>query len=210
MDVHWRSQQGERNLPWPPWRIRDMLTSREDGIWLFDSAPRFRKRRPVRVLKPLLRRACRRITVSMAYFIPVGPVMRELLRARRRGVEVEVILPQHSDVKLVQWASQYLYEKLLKHGIRIFERRDQMLHSKAMVLDDKWSIVGSCNLDPRSLRLNTEFLGVIRSSEVAGQLRQLCQYEIEQSGEVCLTTCSRRAWWQRLRDRIAWSLRRWL
>jgi cardiolipin synthase len=210
MDVHWRSQHGQRRLPWPRWRIGEMLAARQDGIWFFDSAPRIRKRRPARVLVPLIRQARRRIVVSMAYFIPVGPVLRELLRARRRGVEVEVILPQQSDVRLVQWASQYLYEKLLKRGIRIFERQDRMLHSKAMVVDDQWSVIGSCNLDPRSLRLNTEFLAVVRSAAAAAQLKQLCSYEMQQSREVRAADCRRRAWWQRLRDRLAWSCRRWL
>jgi cardiolipin synthase len=210
MDVHWRSQHGERRLRWPRWRIGEMLAARGDGIWFFDSAPRIRKRRPANVLAPLLRQARQRIMVSMAYFIPVGRVLRELLKARRRGVAVDVIVPQHSDVPLAQWASQRLYEKLLRRGIRIFERQDQMLHSKAMVLDDIWSVVGSCNLDPRSLRLNTEFLAVIRSHAAADQLRQLCQYEIGQSAEVLLAHCRRRAWWQKLRDRMAWSLRRWL
>jgi cardiolipin synthase len=210
MEVHWRSQHGERRLRWPAWRIPEMLASREEAIWFFDSAPRLRKRRPARVIRPLLRRARGLITVSMAYFIPVGPVLRELLRARRRGVEVEVIVPQRSDVPLVQWAGQYLYEKLLRRGIRIFERKDQMLHSKMMVLDDEWSIVGSCNLDPRSLRLNAEFLAVIRSADVAQRLRQLCQYEMQQSQEVLLVDCRRRGWFPRLRARLAWSLRRWL
>jgi cardiolipin synthase len=187
-----------------------MLAAREDSIWFFDSAPRLRKRRPARVLVPLIRQARRRIVVSMAYFVPVGPVLRELLRARRRGVEVVVIVPRHSDVPLVQWAGEYLYEKLLRRGVCIFERKDQMLHSKVMVLDDQWSIVGSCNLDPRSLRLNAEFLAVIRSQAAAEQIGRLCQYEIDHSEEVLLTHCCRRTWWQRLRDRLAWSLRRWL
>src|SRR5688572_666307 len=106
MDVHWLSQHGQRRVRWPRWRIKEMLASGQEGIWFFDSAPKLRKRRPARVLVPLLRRTRQQIIVSMAYFIPVGPIMRELLRARRRRVEVEVIVPQHSDVPLVQWASQ--------------------------------------------------------------------------------------------------------
>lgn len=210
MDVHWRSQHGKRLIRWPEWQLREMLRSREDGIFFFDSAPRFRKRRPARVLAPLIRRAQQRILLSMAYFIPVGPVLRQLLRARRRGVAVDVIVPEKSDVPLVQWASTHMYEDLLCRGIRIYERRDQMLHSKAMVIDGVWSVVGSCNLDPRSLRLNTEFLAVIRSEAVAEELTRLCEYEMEQSREVVIDHCHRRTWWQRLRDRLAWSLRRWL
>jgi cardiolipin synthase len=209
MEVHWQSQHGQRVL-WPKWRIRELLSADEDMIAFFDSAPRWRKRRPTRVLLPLIRQARERIMVSMAYFIPVGAVLRELFSARRRGVEVEVLVPEHSDVPMVKWASQHLYEKLLRRGIRIHEREDQMLHSKVMVLDDAWSVVGSCNLDPRSLRLNTEFLAVIRSAAAAEELRRLCQYELEHSHEILVTHCRRRSWWQRLRDRLAWSFRRWL
>lgn len=210
LDVHWRSQQGEHRVSWPHWKIRQMLAAREDGIWFFDSVPHFRDRRPVRVLVPLLRQARRRITVSMAYFLPVGRIQRELLRAARRGVRIDVIVPQQSDVPIVKWASQHLYEKLLRRGIRIHERQDRMLHSKAVVVDDLWSIVGSCNLDPRSLRLNAEFLAVIRSETAAAQLGQLCQYEMAASNEVTLAQCRQRAWWERLRDRVAWAFRRWL
>ncbi len=71
-------------------------------------------------------------------------------------------MPGQSDVKLVEWASRHFYEFLLKHGIRIYERYDRMVHSKAMVIDGRWSVVGSCNLDARSLRINLEFFAVIR------------------------------------------------
>jgi phosphoribosylanthranilate isomerase len=84
-------------------------------------------------------------------------------------VLVRVIVPEQSDVKLVQWATRHFYEYLLKRGIRIYERQDRMLHSKAMVIDGQWSVIGSCNLDPRSLRLNLEFFAVIHAPQVAAR-----------------------------------------
>jgi cardiolipin synthase len=209
-DRLWRKVHRQPRAPWPRWPIKAMLAERGDAIYFFDSRPRFRFRRPARVLAPLIRQARRRLTVSMAYFIPVGPVLKELLRARRRGVEVQVIIPGQSDVRLVQWATRHFYEKLLRRGIEIHERQDQMLHSKVMVIDDVWSVIGSCNLDPRSLFYNLEFLSVIRSPELAAAVGEICQFERHHSRQVTLDDCRRRTWTERLLDRFAWSLRRWL
>ena len=209
-DRLWMRMHHERGSRWPRWRISEMLACRRDALFFFDSRPRFKFRRPARVLAPLIRQAQRSITLSMAYFIPVGSVLRELLRARRRGVTVRVIVPGQSDVRLVQWASRHMYEKLLRSGIRIFEREDQMLHSKVMVIDGVWSVIGSCNLDPRSLWLNLEFLSVIRSKEMAAAVSRICAYEMRNSRRVSLRQCRQRPWHQRFLDRLAWSFRRWL
>ena len=163
-----------------------MLRADHDSIFFFDSRPSLKNRRPHRVLVPLLKQARREIIVSMAYFIPVGRVLRELIRARRRGVRVKVIVPQQSDVKIVEWATRHFYEYLLKRGIHIYERCDRMLHSKAMVIDGRWSVVGSCNLDPRSLRMNLEFLAVIHSPQMAAALKRVCYEEICASERVRL------------------------
>lgn len=195
---------------WRRWPIRSMFQERGEGIYFFDCRPQIRHRRPTRVLVPLLRQARRSITVSMAYFIPQGAVLRELLRARRRGVTVRVIIPGKSDVKAVQWATRHLYDKLLRRGIRIYERKDQMLHSKVMVIDDQWSMIGSCNLDPRSLWYNLEFFAVFRSKGMAATVRRICGFEMRNSRRVTLADSLGRRWWQRWLDRLAWSMRRLL
>ena len=145
------------------WPLAEMLESRADDIHFFASRPSRRSRRIGRVIGRLIRRAEREIIVSMAYFIPIGAVLRELLRARRRGVRVRVVVPGNSDVKLVQWATRHLCRRLLARGILIYERKDYMLHSKVIVIDGERTIVGSANLDPRSLRTNLEFVAVIFS-----------------------------------------------
>lgn len=199
-----------RRPPRHPWRIDRMLASEGDSISFFDSRPTLRHRRPGRVFVPLIRQARRDITVSMAYFIPTGQVLRELVRARRRGVKVRVIVPGHSDVKLVQYAARYMYEFLLRRRFQIYERKVSMLHSKVMVIDGQWTIVGSCNLDPRSLRLNLEFLGVFHSRAMAAAVKRVCRYEMHNSQRITRADYGKRTWRQRLVDRIAWSFRRWL
>jgi cardiolipin synthase len=192
------------------WQIGRMLAESDDAIHFFASRPGRRMRRVARVLGPLIRRARDEITLSMAYFIPVGRVLRELLRARRRGVRVRVVVPAESDVKAVHWATRHLCQRLLARGIQIYERQDFMLHSKVMVIDGQWTVVGSCNLDPRSLRLNMEFLAVVRSRAMAAAATGFCRHEIAHSRRVRVADIRARPLWQRIRDRLAWSVRRWL
>lgn len=210
MDRLWRRELRLLSKRWPRWPVHRMLHERGEGIYFFDTRPSLQFRRADRVYIPLLRRARREITVSMAYFIPTGGVLRALLRARRRGVRVRVIVPGESDVKVVQWASRHLYGWLLRRGVEIYERQHRMLHSKLMVIDKRWSIVGSCNLDPRSLRTNLEFIGVLRSTAAAATMRSICEHEISRSRQITLDDYCQRRWWQRWLDRWAWSLRKWL
>lgn len=206
----WRRAHHEPLRAEPRWPIQQMLNAPNDSIFFFDSRPALRLRRPQRILVPLIQSAQREVTLCVAYFMPMGRILRELFRARKRGVRVQVIIPGQSDVKLVHWATRHYYEFLLNRGIRIYERKDRMLHSKAMVVDGKWSVIGSCNLDNRSLRSNLEFFAVIHSPEVANALRHICLEEIRNSIRVTADFCKRRSRWQRLVDRTAWAFRHWL
>jgi cardiolipin synthase len=189
------------------WPVIPMAECRSDDIFFFDSRPTHQYRKPSRVLKTLLDGAQQRVTLLMAYFIPVGKILKALLSARKRGVKVQVIVPGVNDVPMVQWASRYMYAKLLKRGFEIYERSDRMLHSKAMVVDSCWSVIGSCNIDPRSLRINLEFLAVIRSTKLAAELEKICSYEREHSRKIELDDHLKSSWWDRMLYRFAWYFR---
>ena len=146
----------------------------------------------------------------MAYFLPVGGVLRELLRAHRRGVFIQAVVPGASDVPLVQRATRHLYTRLLRRRFRVYERQVNMLHSKVMVVDDQWTVVGSCNLDARSLYINLEFLAVIHSRNLARVMNRVVRYEIARSKRVTLQGYRETSWWRRLVNRLAWLLRWWL
>ena len=182
----------------------------EESIRFFDSEPRNHYSRAARVYARLIRRARHQITLSMAYFIPVGATLRALLAARRRKVAVRVIVPGKSDVKIVQHATAYLYDRLIRRGFRVYERQHRMLHSKVMIVDDHYTVVGSANLDPRSLYTNLEFLAVIRSQPLARIMARICRFEIAQSQRISLRILRSVSRWQRFLNRIAWSLRWWL
>jgi cardiolipin synthase len=195
---------------WPRWPVREMLAETGEGLYLFDSRPGWRFRSPLHVLVPLIRLAGHSVTVSMAYFLPDAKLLRALYRARRRGVAVRIIVPAQNDVRVVQWATRHIYESLLRHGIEVFERQDQMLHSKVMVIDGRWTVVGSCNLDSRSLRWNLEFFSVIRSRAMAAAIERICEFEIANSRPVRPNDHAQLRWWQRLLHRAAHALRMWL
>jgi cardiolipin synthase len=194
----------------PRWPGRTFVDAQEDTILFFESRPWVKAHRPYRVFLPLLRSARHSITLSMAYFLPLGRVLRELVRAARRGVRVRVILPERSDVKAAEVASRHMYEYLLARGIEIYERQDQMLHSKVIVIDGSWSVIGSCNFDPRSFWINLEFMGVFHSHELAAAVEAICAHELSNSRRITPEDCQNRGWFDRWYGWLAWRFRRWL
>ena len=82
-----------------------------------------------------------------------------------------------------------------------------MLHSKVTVIDGRWTVVGSCNLDSRGLWWNLEFFCVVQSPALAAAIEQICAFEMAHSRQVRLGEYQRRSWWQCLRDRGAFALR---
>jgi cardiolipin synthase len=189
---------------------RGLPPAGDDSIQFFDSGPGRKHTRASRVFSQLIRRSRRRLVLSMAYFLPVGPVLRHLVRAHRRGVFIQVVLPGESDVPIVQRATRFLYRRLLRRRFHIYERQMHMLHSKVMIIDDQWVVLGSCNLDARSLYINLEFLAVIHSRNFAQALGGIIQDEIDASQRITLRSCAKQTWWERLLDRLAWSFRWWL
>ena len=137
-------------------------------------------------------------------------MLAALLRAPRRDVRVRVVSPGESDVPVVQCATRHLYNRLLRRRVRIYERQGHMLHSKVMVVDDEWSVVGSCNLDARSLYLNHEFVAVVRSPALAKLLNTIVDGEIAHSERIRYKEYRERSWWRRVVNRLAWLLRWWL
>jgi len=117
-------------------------------------------RKSMRALRQLLQfsvhAAQKSVHLTMAYFIPTHKFLRVLLKSARRGVEVKIILPGQSDLRLVAYASRTYYKTLLREGVQIFHYQPRVLHAKTMVFDRQWAIVGSANLDARSLNYNYE------------------------------------------------------
>jgi cardiolipin synthase len=124
------------------------------------------------------------IRIITPYFLPDGDLVSALCIAALRGVEIEILLPAVSNLRMVKWASDAGLEELLREGCRIFLTRPPFDHSKIMVVDHSWVLLGSANWDSRSLALNFEFnlecydIGLAESMETILQEKKSCAHEL--------------------------------
>ncbi|MFJ5370891.1 phosphatidylserine/phosphatidylglycerophosphate/cardiolipin synthase family protein, partial [Bosea sp. CER48] len=101
--------------------------------------------------------AQKNIRIATPYFVPDELTRQQLLEARKRGVDVQIIVPgPQTDARIVRKASRHLWGDLLRAGIKISEFQPTFFHCKLIIVDDIWTSVGSTNIDDRALRLNDE------------------------------------------------------
>ena len=132
------------------------------------------------------------IYLTTPYFVPDDQLLKALTDAAARGVDVKILLPGYSDSALVFYASRHYYDRLLKAGVQLFERRGGMLHAKTAVIDDVWSTVGSSNLDNESLLTNDEANAVILGRDFADSMQAMFERDLEDSDQI-----SRKEWEKR-------------
>jgi cardiolipin synthase len=133
------------------------------------------------------------IRIGNAYFIPDGLTIDALVTARRRGVEVEIIVPgPRIDEKLARLVGRSLWGPLLRAGVRIYEYEPALYHCKYMVVDGCWASVGSTNLDNRSLRLNAEANLNVLDCDFAGVHERVFAKDRSLSHEITLREWERR------------------
>ena len=150
-----------------------------------------------------IRNAESRIWVTAAYFVPTYQEMDDLIKAARRGVDVKLLLPGRSDVQLPLLAGRSHYEDLLEAGVKIYEYRDAILHSKTVVIDGVWSVVGSSNFDHRSVLFNTEVDAVVLGRETAAQMETMFKDQLARATPIDEESWRRRPIVERIRELFA-------
>jgi cardiolipin synthase len=158
-----------------------------------------------------IRAARERIVIANAYFFPGYRLIKELRRAARRGVDVRLILQGEPDMPIVKTAASMLYHHLLHAGVRIYEYCDRPLHGKVALMDDRWSTVGSSNLDPLSLSLNLEANVVVRDRAFNEVLWQRMDQLMQHSCKQIATTDLASEWsgWRLVRSFFIFHFLRW-
>lgn len=150
------------------------------------------------------------VKILNPYFIPGVRVLRALLRAARRGVAVQLVLPSVSDVPLVRLVSRSYLSPLLRAGVAVYERQGTVLHAKLMFIDDHWAVIGSANLDPRSLHRNAEVTVTVDSRDFARQVAEMFEDDLRHSRRVTLQEHEGRGWASRLLEFLLAPLGRFL
>ena len=126
------------------------------------------------------------IQITSAYFVPDPQLLEALEAAVARGVQVTLILPGESDSWLVLHAGRAHYERLLRAGVRLFERQGVILHAKTVLVDGVWATVGSTNLDWRSFLHNHELNAVVLGVDFGRQLQAMFDRDLASSRQISL------------------------
>ncbi|HEY4234661.1 MAG TPA: cardiolipin synthase [Lacipirellulaceae bacterium] len=147
--------------------------------------------------------ARRELVITTPYFMPNESLAQALVAAVRRGVKVIVVIPKKVDSMLVRYASGTVKGQLLEAGVRIAQFGGGLLHTKSVTVDGAYSLFGSVNLDPRSLRLNFEILLALYDAEFTGRLRALQQEYIDKSTLMNVEAYRRRPRWQQSAESFA-------
>ena len=154
--------------------------------------------------------ASERVWIMSAYFVPSRRFRKALRRASRRGVDVRLVVPGPlTDHPWVRHAARRFYGKLLRNGVRIFEYQGRVLHGKMSICDD-WVSVGSSNLDRWSFKWNLEANQEIGHAAFADVAAAVFEQDCGRSLELDRRRWRRRAWVDRLQERLAGTLDRWL
>ena len=149
------------------------------------------------------------VVIANAYFLPGIKLRRALIHAVQRGVRVRLLLQGRYEFFMQYHAAKPFYGALLDAGVEIYEYQAGFLHAKVAVIDGKWATVGSSNLDPLSLLLAREANVVVVDSAFAQTLLAPLNTAIQQhSVQLDKTQFAHRPIWQRLKDRLAYSVMR--
>ncbi len=146
------------------------------------------------------------VYLTNAYFVPDPQLLAALVAAAQRGVDVKLILAGQTDSWLVFHAGRGYYDGLLRAGVKIFQRRGVILHSKTALIDGVWATVGSTNLDWRSFLHNHELNAVVLGAEFGGQIQAMFNKDLAESDEVVLADWERRTLDLRIKE---WFTRAW-
>jgi cardiolipin synthase len=191
----------------PPPDVHPLARRHTAPVWVLVS--QWRRRRSIhREYVVRITRARNRVDIANSYFVPDRRVRAALFGAVRRGVRVRVLLPSKSDIPVVQFAVEALFDTLIRHGIEIWTMPGTMLHAKTAIIDESFTTIGSYNLDERSWRKNLEVNLAVEDSDFARHVRSWFERDLGVAMRVDLATWRRRSLARRGFEWAALAMRR--
>ena len=147
--------------------------------------------------------ARRSIKIVTPYFLPDQPLMSALGVCAMSGIAVDIVIPERSNLVFIDWAAVPKLEEVLRAGVRVWLSPPPFDHSKLMLIDDAWLLLGSTNWDPRSLRLNFELNVECYDRTLAAQLDRIVDDKIAAARAFTLADIEERSLPVKLRDGLA-------
>jgi cardiolipin synthase len=160
-----------------PSDVRPLFRKRVRPVWTLVS-PSWTQRNIHRAYVVRIRRARERVDIANSYFVPDRRIRAALFHAVRQGARVRVLVPEKSDVPVVQFAVEALFDTLLRHGVELWTLPGTMLHAKTAVIDDRFTTVGSYNLDERSWHKNLEVNLAVEDRTFARHVRSCFERDL--------------------------------
>lgn len=175
----WELENGFADF-WNHFKNRRQPSLPDQGAKAWNSAITAAFNLPYRLLYPVrglyidaMDRARDHIMITSAYFIPDREILQALVNAVRRGVRVQVLIPEFSNHIMADWVARPYYGELLREGVEIWLYRHAMVHSKTMTVDGMWSTIGTANIDRLSMLGNFEVNMQFHSRELASQMEAI-------------------------------------
>lgn len=190
-------------------RLQQMFEPVDTNAVIRLNHTRHRRRVLYKNLLRTLSKCKKRVWITNAYFVPDNFILKKLTDLASAGVDVRIVLPQKSDVPMMTWASAAFYQQLLKSGVRIFEYLPSMLHAKTLIFDD-WFLVGSSNMNHRSLLHDLEVDVNIRALSSKQRLEQQFLQDVSESKEITWAHWQKRSWLQRGVGRLLLYMKYWI
>ena len=179
-------------------------------VRLIDNTRRRQRSTTRRAYLHVLRAAREAVWIANAYFLPDRGLRRAMSRAARRGVDVRVIVPGTSDVRVIEWASFYVLRGLAKQGVKVMRWRGPMMHAKTAVVDATWSTIGSYNFDSMSRFNNLEVTVEILDPAVGHALVANFERDMENADPYDLSSWAKLPWWKKVLAWLSYRARRFL
>ncbi|MEJ2762546.1 cardiolipin synthase [Photobacterium sp. MCCC 1A19761] len=198
----WEVETGQRYLPPLPQCAPNLPDHDSDMIQVIPSGPGMPDEIIHQALLLSIYQARRSIVITTPYFIPSEHLHHALISASQRGVDVHIVIPDKNDSLMVEWASRSFFTELLSAGVHIHRFHGGLLHTKSVVIDDSHCLIGTVNLDMRSLRLNFEVTLTIDNPAFTRQLSQLQQDYIQDSSHMRLKEWEKRPVIQKLLEQF--------
>jgi cardiolipin synthase len=142
----------------------------------------------------------RSVLIMTPYFIPDRSLVSALITTALRGVDVRIVLPEKNNLPFVHWANRAVQEELLANGVRLFYQPPPFVHTKLLLVDDVWSLIGSANWDARSLRLNFELNLSVFDAVFAARVRKHFDRTFLHTHEITQDEIENRTLTMKLRD----------
>ena len=199
----WEIETGKRILPpQPDQAVMPFEQASGHIIQVIASGPGFPEDMIHQALLTAIYSAREQLTMTTPYFVPSDDLLHAICTAAQRGVDVRLIVPEKNDSLLVGWASRAFFTELLEAGVKIYQFSDGLLHTKSVLVDGELSLVGTVNLDMRSLWLNFEVTLVVDDGDFGNDVDLVQQDYIERSTRLSGAEWGKRPYWRRILERL--------